>query len=40
MSEQYNRIIVVEFISVFLAIFGITFSIVLNELSYSKEINE
>ena len=40
MSEQYNRIILVEFISVFLAIFGITFAIVLNELSYFQEINE
>jgi hypothetical protein len=38
-DEFYRRIIVVEYISVLLAFFGISLSIVLNELAMSKEIS-
>lgn len=38
-NVQYNRIIVVEYIQVFFALFGMTFSIVLNELRLNQEIS-
>lgn len=38
-NEYYNRIIVVEYACVLLSVFGIAMSIVLNELSESRDIS-
>ena len=39
-NEYYNRIIVVEYISVFLSTFGVGLAIVLNELNVESQITQ
>jgi hypothetical protein len=39
-NEYYNRIIIVEFISVFFSTFGVGISMVINELKLNKTLND
>lgn len=39
-DEYYRRIIVIEYVSLFLACFGIALSIVMNELQMQAEIDQ